>query len=73
MPSAICNTCGNLVHYRQGHLKKQACQCGSKDLKAVAGTLDENGDSWVYTDRKGYVVASVPRLPLQTIHKSLNQ
>lgn len=66
MPSAICNACGSLVHYRQGHIKKQQCKCGSKDLKAVAGTYDPSGDSWVYTDRKGYVVKNVPRLTTQT-------
>jgi hypothetical protein len=61
MPSAICNTCSSLVHYRHGHLKKQKCFCGSSDLKAVAGTYDQEGDSWVYTDRKGFIVKNVPR------------
>lgn len=69
MPSAICNTCGSLVHYHQGLIKKQASSCGSKDMKSVAGTYDPQGDSWVYTDRKGYIVKNVPRLTQTTIQQ----
>jgi hypothetical protein len=60
MPSAICNTCGSLVHYRL-HLKKQQCACGSKSLKAVKGIYNDVADSWVYQDRKGAIVKNVPR------------
>lgn len=60
MPSAICNTCGSLVHYRQGHIKKQACGCGSSALVAVKGTLNPGTLAWEYTDRHGMVRKTEP-------------
>lgn len=62
MPTAKCNNCQNLVHWRHkggGSFNAQKCQCGSKDLTAVSGHLE--GNEWVYRDRKGNVVKIVPR------------
>lgn len=60
MPTAICNTCNELVHYRKGFLKNQVCECGSKDLTAVSGRLNENATGWNYYDRKQTFVKHVP-------------
>jgi hypothetical protein len=60
MSSAICNTCGSLVHWphSKGYMKKQSCACGSKDLQAVKGELV--GDSWQYSDRHGIIRKTEP-------------
>ncbi len=54
MSVAICNDCNSLVKYRK-HIRKQSCECGSKNLTAVSASLSENGTEWIYKDRKGEV------------------
>jgi hypothetical protein len=50
-----------------GHIKKAVCNCGSKDLKAVAGRwTDRNGGGWDYYDRSGGFcgfIGIVPQFP----------
>lgn len=64
MPTAICNTCHELITYvhRPGnHQKKQVCGCGSTDLTAVKVVINYTDDTYEYYDRGGNVRKSVPR------------
>lgn len=71
MPSAICNTCGSLVHWPYGkHQKKQKCSCGSQDITQVKGSLNATTMNWDYKDRHGTVRKTEP--VFHGAHKPLN-
>lgn len=56
MPTAICNTCNELVPYKNkaGHyLKDEQCVCGSSNLSVVSGRWNEPKHGWDYYDRSG--------------------
>lgn len=54
MPTAICNTCEELIPLKgSDHFKNMVCSCGSKDLSAVAGKWNEEKSGWDYFNRKG--------------------
>ncbi len=70
MPTAICNTCGELVtwvHRNGQNIKKQRCKCGSQDLTAVAGKYNADFTAFNYYDRRGTIRKHVPRVTLPTI------
>lgn len=60
MPVAICNTCQELVPLKLKHIRKAECICGSNDLTAVSGHLNEAKAGWDYYDRNGAFRKHVP-------------
>lgn len=71
MPTAICNKCNSLVHYHGKFIKQQSCECGSNDLAAVSGRLNNNATGWDYYDRKQNLVKHIPfenNVPRDTIN-----
>jgi hypothetical protein len=59
MASALCNTCGSLVHWlhQPGKHQKRVCECGSADLTRVYSKMSADGTKWIFRDASGMVRA----------------